>query len=187
LYHSGVSKIEIERKADQSRVLIHTARPGIIIGRKGAEVERLRAELAEMMGKQIQLDIIEVRRAELDAQLIAEQVALQLERRVAFRRAIKKAVQSAMRLGAQGVKVAVAGRLAGAEIARTEWYREGRVPLHTLRADIDYGTAVAHTTYGVIGIKCWVCHGEVLSGVKATLQERVQEPAVFREKARLGR
>lgn len=184
LYHAGVSKIEIERKADQVRVVIHAARPGIIIGRKGAEVERLKAELNAMTGRQVQLDIVEVRRPELDAQLVAEQVSLQLERRVAFRRAMKKAVQTAMRLGAQGVKIAVAGRLAGAEIARTEWYREGRVPLHTLRADIDYGIALARTTYGVIGVKGWVFHGEVL---REKAQEAAKEPVAFPERPRRGR
>ncbi len=182
LYHSGVSKIEIERKADQVRIIIHTARPGIIIGKKGSEVERLKAELATMTRKQIQLDVVEVRKAELDAQLIAEQVAMQLERRVAFRRAMKKAVQSAIRMGAQGVKIAVAGRLAGAEIARTEWYREGRVPLQTLRADIDYGLAEAHTTFGVIGVKCWVFRGELLPEAKAGSE--VEEPAPVREPRR---
>ena len=184
LYHAGVSKVEIERKADQVRVVIHAARPGIIIGRKGAEVERLKAELNAMTGRSVQLDIVEVRRAELDAQLIAEQVALQLERRVAFRRAMKKAVQTAMRLGAQGVKIAVAGRLAGAEIARTEWYREGRVPLHTLRADIDYGMALARTAYGVIGAKGWVFHGEVLP---EKVQEAAREPVATPERTRRGR
>lgn len=178
LYHSGVSRIEIERKADQLRIIIHTARPGIIIGKKGSEVEKLRAELSRMTRKEVRLDIEEVRKAELDAQLVAEQIAQQLERRVAFRRAMKKAVQSAMRLGAQGVKVACAGRLAGHEIARKEWYREGRVPLHTLRADIDFGLATAQTTYGVIGVKAWVFHGEVLPetlGVESKPPERLRE------------
>jgi small subunit ribosomal protein S3 len=162
LYHSGVSRIEIERKAEQIRIVIHTARPGIIIGKKGAEVEKLRQELAGRTKREVHLDITEVRKAELDAQLVAEQIASQLERRVAFRRAMKKSVQSALRLGAQGVRVHCAGRLGGAEIARREWYREGRVPLHTLRADIDYGYAEAHTTYGVIGVKAWVFRGERL-------------------------
>ena len=172
VYHAGVSSIDIERKADQIRVLIHTARPGIIIGKKGSEVEKLKAALAGMTKKQIQLDILEIRRAELDAQLIAEQVASQLVRRVAFRRAMKKTVQSTMRLGAQGVQIACAGRLAGAEIARREWYREGRMPLNTLRADIDYGFTRANTTYGVIGVKCWVFHGEVLPEALLPSQER---------------
>lgn len=177
LYHSGVSRIEIERKADQLRIIIHTARPGIIIGKKGSEVEKLRAELAKMSNKDVRLDIEEVRKAELDAQLVAEQIAQQLERRVTFRRAMKKAVQSAMRLGAQGVKIGCAGRLGGAEIARSEWYREGRVPLHTLRADIDFGLATAKTTYGAIGVKAWVCHGEVLPetlGVESKPPERLR-------------
>ena len=178
LYHSGVSRIEIERKADQVRIIIHTARPGIIIGKKGSEVEKLRGELGRLTKKEIRLDIEEVRRAETDAQLVAENIAQQLERRVAFRRAMKKSVQSALRLGAQGVKVACAGRLAGAEIARSEWYREGRVPLHTLRADIDFGLATAKTTYGMIGVKAWVFHGEVLPetlGVETKPPERLRE------------
>jgi small subunit ribosomal protein S3 len=178
LYHSGVSSVEIERRADQLRIIIRTARPGIIIGKKGSEVEKLRAELAKLSNKDVRLDIEEVRKAELDAQLVAEQIAQQLERRVAFRRAMKKAVQSAMRLGAQGVKIGCAGRLAGAEIARSEWYREGRVPLHTLRADIDFGLATARTTYGAIGVKAWVCHGEVLPetlGVESKPAERLRD------------
>ena len=161
LYHAGVSRILFERKANQLRIIVHASRPGIIIGRKGAEVDKLRQELATMTDKEIQLDITEVRKAETDAQLVAENIAAQLERRVAFRRAMKKAVQSSLRLGAQGVKVMVSGRLGGSEIARTEWYREGRVPLHTLRADIDYGLAEAKTTYGRIGVKAWIFHGEV--------------------------
>jgi small subunit ribosomal protein S3 len=162
LFHAGIARIEIERTGERVRVFIHTARPGIIIGKKGAEVEKLRSELAAITDKEIQLEIVEVRRPETNAQLVAEQVAAQLERRVAFRRAMKKAVTSALRLGAKGVKIAVAGRLAGAEIARREWYREGRIPLHTLRADIDYGEAVARTTYGVIGVKAWIYHGDIL-------------------------
>jgi small subunit ribosomal protein S3 len=176
LYHSGVSRIEIERKADQLRVIIHTARPGIIIGKKGAEVEKLKGDLTAMTNREVHLDIQEVRKAELDAQLVAEQVAAQLERRVAFRRAMKKSVTSALRLGAQGIRIACAGRLAGSEIARSEWYREGRVPLHTLRADIDYGFAEARTTYGVIGVKAWVFHGEVLPQT-AEEQARAAEEA----------
>jgi len=178
LYHAGVSRIEIERKADQVRIIIHTARPGIIIGKKGSEVEKLRGELGRLTKKEVRLDIDEVRKAETDAQLVAENIAQQLERRVAFRRAMKKAVQSALRLGAQGVKVACAGRLAGAEIARSEWYREGRVPLHTLRADIDFGTATARTTYGCIGVKAWVFHGEVLPG---TLGVETKPPERLRD------
>ncbi|MFQ5533100.1 MAG: 30S ribosomal protein S3 [Candidatus Methylomirabilales bacterium] len=162
MYHAGVSRIEFERKANQLRIIVHASRPGIIIGRKGSEVDKLRQELSTMTDKEIQLDITEVRKAETDAQLVAENVAAQLQRRVAFRRAMKKAVQSTLRLGAQGVKIMVSGRLAGSEIARTEWYREGRVPLHTLRADVDYGLAEARTTYGMIGVKVWIFHGEVL-------------------------
>lgn len=170
--HAGVSGIDIERKADQIRIVIHTARPGIIIGKKGSEVEKLKAALSGMTKKPIQLDILEVRKAELDAQLIAEQIASQLMRRVAFRRAMKKTVQSTMRLGAQGVQIACAGRLAGAEIARREWYREGRMPLNTLRADIDYGFTQAKTTYGLIGVKCWVYHGEAVPEALGARQER---------------
>jgi small subunit ribosomal protein S3 len=162
LFHAGISRIEIERTAERVRIFIHTARPGIIIGKKGAEVDKLKSDLVGMTSKEIQLEIVEVRKAELDAQLVAEQVASQLERRVAFRRAMKKAVTSALRLGAKGVRIACAGRLAGAEIARREWYREGRVPLHTLRADIDFGYAESQTTYGLIGVKAWIYHGEIL-------------------------
>jgi small subunit ribosomal protein S3 len=172
LYHAGISRVELERKANQLRIVIHAARPGIIIGRKGVEVDKLRQELAAMTQKEIQLDITEVRKAETDAQLVAENIAAQLERRVAFRRALKKSVQSALRLGAQGVKVMVSGRLAGSEIARTEWYREGRVPLHTLRADIDFGLAEARTTYGRIGVKAWIFHGEVLPDAAVAFEER---------------
>lgn len=185
LYHAGVSRIEVERKADQIRVVIHAARPGIIIGKRGSEVERLRGELMGLTKKEIHLDIAEVRKPELDAQLVAEQIAAQLERRVAFRRALKKAVQSSIRLGAQGVKVAVGGRLAGAEIARREWYREGRVPLHTLRADIDFGLAQSSTTYGLIGVKAWIFHGEVLPQGTAALGPRLEpRPAPERRRRR---
>jgi small subunit ribosomal protein S3 len=162
LYHAGVSRIEMERTGDKVRIHIHTARPGIIIGKKGAEVEKLKKDIEYLTGKQVQIDIKEIRKPELDAQLVAENMALQLEKRVAFRRAMKKAVTSAMRFGALGVKVNCSGRLAGAEIARTEWYREGRVPLHTLRADIDYGFAEAKTTYGIIGLKVWIYKGDIL-------------------------
>lgn len=162
LYHAGVPKIEIERTAQNIRIIIHTARPGIIIGKKGAEVEKLRKELKEITGKEISIDIKEIRKPEINAQLVAENIALQLEKRVAFRRAMKKSVASALRFGTLGVKIACSGRLAGAEIARTEWYREGRVPLHTFRADIDYGFAEARTTYGVIGVKVWMYHGDIL-------------------------
>jgi len=163
LYHAGIAKVEIERAANKAKVNIYTARPGIVIGKKGTEIEKLKTELARLTDREVYLNIHEVRRPDLDAQLVAENVALQLERRVAFRRAMKESVARAIRMGAQGVKVRCSGRLAGAEIARTEWYREGRVPLHTLRADISYGTAEAKTTYGVIGVKVWIFRGEVLT------------------------
>jgi len=162
LYHAGVSKVEIERSGDQTRVIIHTARPGIIIGRKGAEVDKLKASLEKEYSGQVYITVKEIKKPELDAQLVSENVATQLEKRVAFRRAMKRSVQSALRLGAQGIKIMVAGRLGGAEIARTEWYREGRVPLHTLRAEVDYGFAEAHTTMGQIGVKAWIYKGELL-------------------------
>jgi small subunit ribosomal protein S3 len=162
LYHAGVSRIEIERAGQKIRVIIHTARPGIIIGKKGSEVEKLRKDIELVSGKQVSVDIKEIRKPEIDAQLVAENIALQLEKRIAFRRAMKKSVASALRFGAQGIKITCSGRLAGAEIARTEWYREGRVPLHTFRADINYGTAQAKTTFGIIGVKVWVYHGDIL-------------------------
>lgn len=167
LFHAGISRIEIERAAKRVKINIQTARPGIIIGRKGTEVDKLKAELEGMTKKQIFVNIIEIRRAELDAQLVAENVALQLERRIAFRRAMKKAVTSAMRLGAKGIRITCSGRLGGAEMARTEWYREGRVPLHTLRADIDYGAATSRTTYGAIGVKVWLFKGEIMPQLPA--------------------
>ena len=160
LSHAGISKVEIERASGKVKVRICTARPGIVIGKRGAEVDRLREELQKFTEYEIHIDIYEVRKPEMDAQLIAESVASQIERRVYFRRAMKKAVSSALRLGAKGVKVSCSGRLGGAEIARSEWYREGRVPLHTLRADIDYGLAEAKTTYGVVGVKVWIFRGE---------------------------
>lgn len=163
LYHAGISRIEIERAASKATINIHTARPGIVIGKKGAEIEKLKTEIARLSDREIHLNIHEVRRPDLDAQLVSENVALQLERRVAFRRAMKESVARAMRMGAQGIKIQCAGRLGGTEIARTEWYREGRVPLHTLRADISYGFAEARTTYGVIGVKAWIFRGEVLT------------------------
>jgi small subunit ribosomal protein S3 len=163
LYHAGISKVEIERAANKAKINIYTARPGIVIGKKGAEIEKLKSEIAHLTKRESFINIHEVRRPDVDAQLVAESVALQLERRVAFRRAMKEAVGRAMRMGAQGVKVQCAGRLGGAEIARREWYREGRVPLHTLRADISYGLAEAKTTYGLIGIKAWIFRGEVLT------------------------
>ena len=162
LKHASVSRIQIERPASNAVITIHTARPGIVIGKKGEDIEKLRAEIAGRMGMPVHVNIEEVRKPEVEAQLVAESVAQQLERRIMFRRAMKRAVGNAMRLGAEGIKIMVAGRLNGAEIARTEWYREGRVPLHTLRADIDYGFTEAHTTYGVIGVKVWVFKGEIL-------------------------
>ena len=162
VYQAGVSKIEIERAASKVRIRMHTARPGIVIGKKGVEIEKTKKDLEKMIKRDVILDIQEVRKAEVDAQLVAENVATQLERRVAFRRAMKKSVTSALRFGAQGIKIACAGRLGGAEMARREWYREGRVPLHTIRADIDYGFAQAFTTYGVIGVKVTIFKGEIL-------------------------
>lgn len=173
LYHAGISKIEIERAANKAKINIHTARPGIVIGKKGAEIEKLKEEISRLTDRETYLNIIEVRRPDLDAQLVAENVALQLERRVAFRRAMKESVSRAMRMGAQGIKIQCAGRLGGTEIARTEWYREGRVPLHTLRADISYGFAESRTTYGVIGAKAWIFRGEVLT------EEEEQQRAVL--------
>lgn len=164
LKSASVSRIEIERPAENARITIKTARPGIVIGKKGEDVEKLRRDLSQMMGVPVHVNIEEVRKPELDARLVAESIASQLERRVMFRRAMKRAVQNAIRLGAKGIKVQVSGRLGGAEIARTEWYREGRVPLHTLRADIDYSTARAETTYGTIGVKVWIFKGEILDG-----------------------
>lgn len=162
LKNASVARIVIERPAKSVRVTIHTARPGVVIGKKGEDVEKLRKAVSKLTGVPTQINIAEVRKPELDSQLVAENIAGQLERRVMFRRAMKRAVQNAMRLGAEGIKVEVSGRLGGAEIARTEWYREGRVPLHTLRADIDYSTAEAHTTYGIIGVKVWIFRGEIL-------------------------
>ena len=161
LAHASVSRIQIERPARTAHITIHTARPGVVIGKKGEDIESLRKEVAAIMGIPVHINIEEIRKPELDAQLVAEGVAQQLERRIMFRRAMKRAVTNAMRLGAQGIKIHISGRLNGAEIARSEWYREGRVPLHTLRADIDFGLAEAKTTYGVIGIKVWIFKGEV--------------------------
>jgi len=162
LYHAGISRIEIERSSKRVRLRIFTARPGIVIGKKGSEIEILRKELEKMISQEVLIDIQEVRKPEMDAQLVAENVAVQIERRVAFRRAMKRSVTSAMRFGSKGIKIICAGRLGGAEMARTEWYREGRVPLHTLRADIDYGFAEAHTTYGIVGVKVFIFKGEIL-------------------------
>jgi small subunit ribosomal protein S3 len=164
LFNSGVSKIEIERAANKTKINIHTARPGLIIGKKGSEVETIKKELSSLTSKEIFINIHEVRKPELDAQLVAENVALQLERRIAFRRAMKKSVTSALKFGAKGIRITCSGRLGGAEMSRTEWYREGRVPLHTLRADIDFGFAEAKTTYGLIGIKVLIFKGEILPG-----------------------
>lgn len=167
-YHAGISKIKIERMGERIRVKLLTARPGIVIGKKGGEIEALKKDLEKLTGKQCILDIQEVRRPEIDAQLVAESVALQLERRVAFRRAMKKTVNTALKFGAKGIKIACSGRLGGAEMARREWAREGRVPLHTLRADVDYGLAEAKTTYGIIGVKVWIFKGEILPDAEAT-------------------
>lgn len=171
LFAAGISGVEIERAANRVKVGIHTAKPGIVIGRGGTEVEALRKDLEKLTGKQVNLNIVEIKKPEIDAQLVAENVAAQLERRISFRRATKQAVAKAMRMGAQGIKIAVAGRLGGAEIARTEWYSEGKVPLHTLRADIDYGFAEANTTYGKIGVKVWVYKGEILPEAKKDAEE----------------
>ncbi|MBW1696719.1 MAG: 30S ribosomal protein S3 [Deltaproteobacteria bacterium] len=162
LYHAGISRTEIERSAKRVRLRIFTARPGIVIGKKGAEIEVLKRDLEKLISQEVLIDIQEVRKPEIDAQLVAENVALQIERRVAFRRAMKRGVSSAIRFGAKGIKIICAGRLGGAEMARTEWYREGRVPLHTLRADIDYGITEAKTTYGIIGVKVFIFKGEIL-------------------------
>jgi small subunit ribosomal protein S3 len=172
LGHASVSQIQIERPANNARIIIHTARPGIVIGKKGEDIEHLRKEVSKIMGIPVHLGVEEIRKPELDAYLVAESVAHQLERRIMFRRAMKRAVTNAMRLGAQGIKINVAGRLNGAEIARSEWYREGRVPLHTLRADIDYGFAEARTTYGVIGVKVWIFKGEVIAYMDPTEEAR---------------
>lgn len=177
LEHASVSRIVIERPAQTARITIHTARPGIVIGKKGEDVDALRKILTEKMGVPVHINIEEIRKPDLDAKLVAQNVAQQLERRVMFRRAMKRAVQNAMRAGAEGIRVQVSGRLGGAEIARTEWYREGRVPLHTLRADIDYSTYEAHTTYGVIGIKVWIFKGEILGGIEAVRASREQARA----------
>ncbi|MEM1361405.1 MAG: 30S ribosomal protein S3 [Pseudomonadota bacterium] len=172
---AGISRVIIERPHRKCRVTVHTARPGVIIGKKGADIESLRKKLAQMTDSELHLNIVEVRKPELDAQLVAESIAQQLERRVSFRRAMKRAVQNAMRMGALGIRVNVAGRLGGAEIARTEWYREGRVPLHTLRADIDYALSEAATPYGIIGIKVWIFKGEIMEHDPAARDRKSQE------------
>ena len=175
LAHASVSRIQIERPANNARIIIHTARPGIVIGKKGEDIDSLRKQVSAFMGVPVHMSVEEIRKPELDALLVAESVAQQLERRIMFRRAMKRAVANTMRLGAEGIKIFVSGRLNGAEIARSEWYREGRVPLHTLRADIDYGIARANTTYGVIGVKVWIFKGEVVQS--AALPESEAEPA----------
>ena len=175
LKQAGISRVVIERPAGRARVTIYAGRPGLIIGKKGQDIEKLRSDLTKRVGTEVSLNIVEVRKPEIDAKLVGENIAQQLERRVGFRRAMKRAVQSAMRLGAQGVRINCAGRLGGSEIARTEWYREGRVPLHTLRAEVDYGEATAATTYGNIGIKVWVFKGEVIGNDPMAQDKRLAE------------
>jgi len=170
LFHAGISKVEIERASNRIRLRVHTSRPGIVIGKKGAEIAQLKKELEALVPSEILIDIQEVRKPEIDAQLVAENVALQIERRVAFRRAMKRSVSSAMRFGAKGIKIICSGRLAGAEMARREWYKEGRIPLHTLRADIDYGFTQAKTTHGIIGVKVFIFHGEVLKKEQSVME-----------------
>ena len=180
---AGLSRIVIERPAKKARITLHTARPGVVIGKKGADIERLRADMAKITGSEVSLNIVEVRRPEIDANLVAENIAQQLERRVAFRRAMKRAVQNAMRLGAEGVRVMCGGRLGGAEIARTEQYLEGSVPLHTLRADVDYGTRTAHTTYGTCGVKVWVYKGEIMAHDPMAQDRRAEDQQVGRTRS----
>ncbi|MCH8999541.1 MAG: 30S ribosomal protein S3 [Proteobacteria bacterium] len=175
LQQAGISRIIIERPAKKARITIHTARPGVVIGKKGADIEKLRTALQKMTGSEVHLNIVEIRKPEVDATLVAENIASQLERRVAFRRAMKRAVQSAMRLGAEGIRIQCGGRLGGAEIARTEWYREGRVPLHTLRADVDYGESTAFTTYGTCGVKVWIFKGEIMEHDPMAHEKKQQE------------
>jgi small subunit ribosomal protein S3 len=177
LKQAAVSKIIIERPHKKCRVTIHSARPGVVIGKKGADIEKLKNEVQKFTKDEVHLNIVEIRKPEIDAKLVAENIAQQLERRVAFRRVMKRAVQSAMRLGAQGIRITCGGRLGGAEIARTEWYREGRVPLHTLRADVDYGTATAKTTYGTCGVKVWVFKGEIMEHDPMAVEKRQAEMA----------
>ena len=187
LPQAAISKVVIERPAKICRVSIYAARPGVIIGKKGADIEKLKRELQKMTSSEVSLNIVEIRKPEIDAKLIAENIAQQLERRVAFRRTMKRAVQSAMRLGAQGIRINCSGRLGGAEIARMEWYREGRVPLHTLRADIDYGTATAFTTFGTCGVKVWVFKGEIMAHDPMAHDKRAEEAAPQRTPARIER
>jgi small subunit ribosomal protein S3 len=174
---AGVSRVVIERPAKKPRITIHAARPGVVIGKKGADIENLRKDMAKLAGAEVSLNIVEIRKPEIDSTLVAENIAQQLERRVAFRRAMKRAVQSAMRLGAGGIRINCSGRLGGAEIARMEWYREGRVPLHTLRADIDFGVATAKTTYGTCGVKVWIFKGEILAHDPSAQDKRAAEQA----------
>jgi small subunit ribosomal protein S3 len=180
LSQAGVSRVVIERPAKKARVTIHTARPGVVIGKKGADIERLRSDLVKITNGEVHLNIIEIRKPEIDARLVAENIAQQLQRRVAFRRAMKRAVQSAMRLGALGIRINCGGRLGGAEIARTEWYREGRVPLHTLRADIDYGEITARTAYGTCGVKVWIFKGEIMAHDPMAQDKNIAEQQVAR-------
>jgi len=180
LSQAGISRIVIERPAKKARITIHSARPGVVIGKKGADIEKLRSDITKMTNSDVHLNIVEIRKPELDAKLVAENVSQQLERRVSFRRAMKRAVQSAMRLGAGGIRINCGGRLGGAEIARMEWYREGRVPLHTLRADVDYGTATAKTTYGTCGVKVWIFRGEILAHDPMAQDKRAQEQQTAR-------
>ena len=187
LKQAGVSKVLIERPHKKCRVTIYSARPGVVIGKKGADIEKLRRKVQDMTGSEVHLNIVEVRKPEVDATLVAENIAQQLERRVAFRRAMKRAVQSAQRMGAEGIKITCSGRLGGAEIARVEWYREGRVPLHTLRADIDYGIATAFTTFGTCGVKVWVFKGEILAHDPMAHDKRAEEAAPQRTPARVER
>ena len=175
LHHAGVSYIEIERAANKAKINIHTARPGIVIGKKGADIDKIRAKVKSFTDSEVHINIVEVRKPETDANLVAQGIAQQLERRVAFRRAMKRAVQTAIRMGAGGIRVNVGGRLGGADIARTEWYREGRVPLHTLRADIDYGVATAFTTFGTCGVKVWIFKGEILEHDPMAQDKRMAE------------
>jgi small subunit ribosomal protein S3 len=177
LSQAGVARVVVERPAKKARVTIYAARPGVIIGKKGQDIEKLRTDLAKLTGSEVHLNIVEIRKPEIEAVLVAENIAQQLERRVSFRRAMKRAVQSAMRLGAQGIRINCAGRLGGAEIARVEWYREGRVPLHTLRADIDFGVATAKTTYGTCGVKVWVFKGEIMAHDPMAVDKRAAEQA----------
>jgi small subunit ribosomal protein S3 len=184
LGQAGVSRVVIERAAKKTRITLHSARPGVVIGKKGADIEKLRTDIAKLTDSEVSLNIVEIRKPEIEAKLIADSIAQQLERRVAFRRAMKRAVQSAMRLGAQGIRINCSGRLGGAEIARMEWYREGRVPLHTLRADVDFAYGTAKTTYGVCGVKVWVFKGEILAHDPMAHEKRMSEGQASHERGR---